>query len=134
VNRTAPPPLTPRTKGPDLRIRHGLAEQLARLSHFATLGLPESHEMDEVACWLIRPVENAAAVWRDILPVCEHLHRLITEDWDDDDLDPCREDDPVLAVHAVAARHARTVERLTCEIENTVGFARLRHAEIRRAS
>lgn len=131
---TVPHPATPRTKGPGLRIRHGLADQLARLSHFVTLDLPEVHELDEVACWLIGPVHCASAVWKDLRPVAEHLYRLISEDWDaDEDLDDAREDDPILTDHEVEARHTRTVERLRCEIENRIGFARLRWAQIKRA-
>lgn len=127
-----------RTAGPDrgrvVEVPYLLADQLARLSHFTALDLPEVRELDEVACWLIGRVHCASVVWADLRPVAEHLFRLISDDWDDDDLDDARDGDPILTDDEVEARHTRTVERLRCEIDNVIGFARLRYAELSRSA
>lgn len=115
-------------------VPYGVADQLARLSHFRALDLPEVEELDHVIYHLIGAVHCPSAVWRDVRPVCEHLFRLISDDWDDRDLDDPRDDDPILTDHEIEARHTRTVERLRCEVLNQVRFARSRYESLRRAS
>ncbi|TFV91375.1 hypothetical protein [Blastococcus sp. CT_GayMR16] len=120
-------------------VRSGLAEQLARLAHFADLDLPEVQELDAVACFLIGDVGDATAkteLWEQLKAGdAARLWYLISDDWDDRDLDDAIDTDAGLTrEQEEQARYERTRNRLCSDIERTVYLARYRAAEARRGT
>lgn len=122
-----------------LPVAHGTAEQLARLRHFRQLDLPEAHELDPVARFLIGRVGDATEVLEQITDELDQLWSLITEDFDDDQLDELTEDD--WARHSFATqqqeadhRHTATVARLVYAIEGHIALHRIIHAETGRTT
>jgi len=123
-------------------VPHGLAEQLARVAHFRELDHPEAHELNCVARFLIGDVggrDAADLLWVQLRDDCLRLWHLVTDDWDDRDLDEltaaqyerlgvCSYE---LEQHA---RFERTRDRLSSEIETAVHAARYRAVAARRAS
>jgi hypothetical protein len=117
-----------------LPVAHGTAEQLARIAHFRGLDLPEAHELDAVARFLIGRVTDPAEVLEHLHDELDQLWSLITEDFDDDQLDELTDDD--WSRHSFATyqqevdhRHCATVARLVHDIEGHIHLARIVHAE-----
>jgi hypothetical protein len=115
-------------------VAHGTAEQLARIRQFRGLDLPEAHELDPVARFLIGRVPDPAEVLEQITDELDQLWSLITEDFDESDLDELSEDD--WARHSFATqqqevdfRHAATVSRLVYAIEGHIALHRIIRAE-----
>lgn len=127
-------------------VKHGTAEQLARLAHFRALDLPEATELDEIATFLIGDVGQALDrrdLWQRLQDDAEKLWHLITSDWDTDDLDEIPDADwerHDFATHEqeLAHRYGVTRNRLVDGIEMTLRWERSatahrREAERRRA-
>lgn len=120
-------------------VAPGTAENLARLSHFRGLEHTQPEELDAVAYFLIGDVGGAmraATLWQQL---CEHdaaqLWHLITDDWDDRDIDdPIDEDAALTTPQELEARHERTVARLVWDIEQRISVARYDAAEAKRAA
>jgi hypothetical protein len=119
-----------------LTVQHGTAEQLARLQHFRGLTdtLPEAHELDPVARFLIGRVADPREVLEHLADELDQLWSLITEDFGDDQLDELTEDD--WARHSFATqqqesdhRHSATVARLVGDIEGYIWLHRVVHFE-----
>ena len=114
-------------------VAPGTAEQLARLSHFRGLEHTQPEELDAVAYFLIGDVGGAmraATLWQQL---CEHdaaqLWHLITDDWDEFDLDEIPEAEWARSAFAtqqqeIERRYEITRDRLTHEIEHAVHLAR----------
>lgn len=123
------------------QVRPGLAENLARLAYFRLMEHPQSDELDAVAMYLLGDVGDAMSkrdLWERVQPQCEHLWHLITDDWDDRDLDELTEAQAVrLPLTATeddqqALRHEATVSRLVFEIERDIHLARVGEARCNR--
>lgn len=115
---------------------HGTAEQLARLIHFRALedALPDAHELDPVIRFLIGRVDDAHELVAQLLDELDQLWSLITEDFDDDQLDELTDED--WSRHSFSTyqqevdhRHSATVARLVGDIEGHISLARTVHAE-----
>jgi hypothetical protein len=120
-------------------VAHGTAEALARLQHFRGLtdALPDAHELDPVMRFLVGPVGDARQVLEQIGDELDQLWSLVTEDFDDDQLDELTGADwerHSFATYGqeVAHRHAATVARLVYAIEGHVALHRVIHAEQQR--
>jgi len=134
--------MTPRpVPFPTVSVQHGVAEQLARLSHFALLDLPEVHEISRVADFLIGDVGGAAQarrLWNELHADCHRLWHLISDDWDDRDLDELsfadarRMDPGATAEQELMVRYERTRDRLVADIEDRIGRGRYTAVEMRR--
>lgn len=119
-----------------LPVQHGTAEQLARIHHFRQLTdpLPDAHELDPVARFLIGRVGDAREVLAHLADELDQLWSLITEDFDDDQLDELTEDDWARYSFAtqqqeIDHRHAATVARLVGDIEGYIWLHRVIHVE-----
>ena len=119
-------------------VRHGTAEQLARVVHFRGLTdtLPEAHELDPVIRFLLGAVTDPAEILGHLHDELDQLWSLITEDFDDDQLDELTEAD--WARHSfshhqqeIDHRWAATVERLSSDVESYIRMARQWHAQQR---
>lgn len=120
-------------------VTHGLAEQLARIARFRNLEHIQPEELDEVAFYLIGRVDDRAGVWERIQDDCNRLWFLITNDWDDRDLDEIPEADWARYSFSTAQqeldhRYEITRARLEHEIESAVRLARYRTAEAVRSA
>jgi hypothetical protein len=105
----------------------GAAIQLARLAHFADLDMPEAVELKFTGYWILGAVGDPAPLWEALHDDAIRLWHLISDDWDDRDLDELPEVDyfPGMAPQvAESVRYARTRTRLECEIEHRVWLAR----------
>jgi hypothetical protein len=119
-------------------VRPGTAENLARLAQLAWQDTPDAYTADEVAEWLLGDVGDRAAVWDHLRPDCQLLWHLVSEDWDEDDLDSLTEQAAELYSFAtveqeLAHRHTATRDRLVADIEGAIWTARYRAHEQRRA-
>lgn len=117
-----------------LPVQHGTAEQLARLHHFRGLDLPEAHELDPVFRFLIGRVADPAEVLEQLADELDQLWSLVTEDYDDDQLDELSEAD--WERHSFSSyqqevdhRHSATVSRLVGDIEGHIWLHRVVHVE-----
>lgn len=117
-----------------LPVLNGTAEALARIVHFRALDLPDAHELDAVARLLIGRVTDHREVLEQLHDELDQLWSLVTEDFDDDQLDELTEVD--WSRHSFATyqqevdhRHLMTVARLVGSIEGHIGLARIVHAE-----
>lgn len=122
-------------------VKHGTAEQLARIAHFRSLDLPEAAELDDVAAFLIGDVGSPLDrrdLFERLTDDCLLLWHLITSDWDTDDLDEVpevdwqRHDFPTQEAE-LAHRYTTTVNRLTETIEGTIRWDRAAAAHRREA-
>ena len=118
------------------QVLYGTADALARLLHFRSLtdALPDAHELDPVIRFLLGPVDDPAEVLEHLADELDQLYSLVTEDFDDDQLDELTEADwerHSFATYAqeVEHRHAATVARLVYAIEGHIAFHRIIHAE-----
>lgn len=132
--RTQPRPAV----GPNVPdVRHGTAEQLARISHFRAVEQHQPEELDFLALWVIGcgiPAADKWDLWAQIRPLAEHLWSFVADDWDEDDCDAMTVDEAEMpAGHAEEACADRTRSRLVRDIEQQVWLARYRAAEARRA-
>jgi hypothetical protein len=119
-------------------VRPGTAENLARLAQLRWQDTPDAYAADEVAEWLVGAVGNRAAMWARLRPDSRHLWFLVSEDWDEDDLDSLTEQECELYPFAtveqeLAHRHTATHDRLVADIEGAIWTARYRAHEQRRA-
>jgi hypothetical protein len=119
-------------------VANGTAEQLARLAHFQAMEETQPEELEAVALFILgrvrRDVVDRVLFWADLQPDCEQLWHLITDDWDDRDLDEVPEVDWArfdfaTAEQELAHRHERTRGRLVDEIELAIAVARTATAE-----
>lgn len=118
-------------------VRHGTAEQLARIAHFRALETVQPEELDAVALFLIGQVGDPMeklALWNDLRDDCERLWYLITSDWDDRELDELTDADWhrhqfATQEQELAHRWSRTRDRLAAEIEGCIDRHRVIHAE-----
>lgn len=119
-------------------VTNGTAEQLARVAHFRALEDTQPEELDFVALFLLGDVGDSAdkwELWEQLRDDCGRLWHLITDDWDEADLDDPREADAGLtAAQEEQARYERTRDRLCGEIERAIHVARYRAAEARRGT
>ncbi len=116
-------------------VAHGTAETLARVAHFRGLTdtLPEAHELDPVIRFLLGAVTDPAEILGHLHDELDQLWSLITEDYDDDQLDELTDDDWARNSFATGQqetdhRWALTVTRLSDDIENYIRMAREWHA------
>ena len=117
-------------------VAHGTAETLARVLHFRQLSatLPEAHELDPVLRFLLGRVTDPAEVLEHLHDELDHLWSLITEDFDDEQLDELtdadfdRYDFPTYQ-QEVDHRYAITRDRLVGDIESYIRMAREWHAQ-----
>lgn len=132
--------------GRPMPVQHGLAEQLARIAYFAVLELPEAGELNEVAAFLIGDVGEAldrAMLWDQLQEPAIQLWHLVTDDWDEGDLDEIPEADWqrfdfATQQQEIDHRYTLTRERLADEIEHAIRRSRYaamfaRRSEQRRA-
>lgn len=118
-------------------VAHGTAEQLARLTHFRALDLPEVAELDAVALFLIGDVGDPTdklRLWQELRTDCLALWYLIASDWDDRDLDELTDADWMRHSFAtqeqeLAHRYGVTRDRLVSEIEGCIWRHRYSQAE-----
>jgi hypothetical protein len=119
-----------------LPVLHGTAEQLARIAHFRqlTATLPEAHELDPVARFLIGSVRDHHQLLEHLAVELDQLWSLLTADFDDDQLDELTEAD--WCRHSFATqqqeiehRHMATVTRLVDDIENHIRLHRVIYVE-----
>jgi len=115
-------------------VAHGTAEQLARIHHFRQLDLPEAHELDDVMRFLIGQVTDWRQVVEHLGDDLDQLWSLLTQDFDDAQLDELTETD--WERHSFSSyqqevehRHTMTVTRLVDSVEGEVHLARLVRAE-----
>lgn len=116
----------------------GTAEHLARLLHFRGLAdaLPEAHELDPLLRHFLGAVTDPAEVLEHLHDELDHLWSLITEDFDDDQLDELTDADWDRHDFAnqqaeLDHRYALTRDRLAHDVETYVRMAREWHAQQR---
>jgi len=122
-------------------VQHGVAEQLARVAYFRTMEHPQADELDCVARFLLGAVGGREAtdlLWSQLRDDCQRLWHLITDDWDDRDLDELTDGEWARssfpsAGYEIDARYEKTRDRLTGEIESAIYRARVAAVEARRA-
>jgi hypothetical protein len=119
-------------------VRPGTAENLARLAQLRWQDTPDAYAADEVAAWLLGAVGDRAALWSRLQADCQLLWHLLSEDWDEYDVDALTEQAAELCSFAtveqeLAHRHTATRDRLVTEIEGAIWTARYRAHEQRRA-
>lgn len=138
MNRTTPSVPTTGSNSPARvePVRRGTAEQLARLCHFRQLtdALPDAHELNPVLFFLLGPVGDPRQLLEQVGDELDQLWSLLTEDFDDDQLDELSEADWARYSFAtyqqeVDHRHAVTVSRLVYAIEGHIALHRVIHAE-----
>jgi hypothetical protein len=117
-------------------VPHGTADALARCWHFRQLTdtLPDAHELDPVLAFLVGPVGDRRELVEQLGEDLDHLWSLLTEDYDDDQLDELSDADWErwsFATYQQEAdhRHGLTVARLVEEIECAIWVHRVRAAE-----
>jgi hypothetical protein len=103
----------------------GTAIQLARLAHFADLDIPEADELKFTGYWILGAVGDPDQVWESLHDDAIRLWHLISDDWDDRDLDGPDDLDE-------DTRFERTRTRLETELEHAVWLARYSESERRR--
>jgi hypothetical protein len=117
-------------------VAHGTAEQLARVAHFRNLTdtLPEAHELDPLCSFLIGRVDEWADLMGELTDELDQLWSLITEDFDNDQLDELTEAD--WERHSFATqqqeldfRYSATIARLVGDIEGHIWLHRVVHTE-----
>ncbi len=120
-------------------VRPGTAETLARCWHFRQLTdtLPEAHELDPAIRFLLGRVTDHDEVLEHLTEDLDQLWSLLTEDFDDDQLDELTDAD--WERHSFSSyqqevdhRHSLTVARLVADIESHIALARQVHAEQQR--
>lgn len=117
-------------------VRPGTAEQLARIAHFRALDLPEVEELDIVAGFLLGDVGDVLhkqELWGQLQDDCHKLWHLLTDDWDDRDLDELTEAEYEASYFPsqgfeTDARYEKTVARLAFCIDRDVWLARVEAA------
>lgn len=119
-------------------VRNGTAETLARVHHFRQLTdtLPDAHELDPVLRFLLGAVTDPAEVLGHLHDELDQLWSLITEDFDDDQLDELTDDDWTRHSFGdyqqeVDHRYAMTRHRLAADVESYIRLAREWHAQQR---
>lgn len=123
-------------------VREGTAVQLARAAYFSLCDNPQSDELVSLGLWLLGDVGGASAayaLWRDLEGDLIRLWHLITDDWDDGDLDELPESVAermagVPSMWLLEARHEATRDRLICQVHTRVWAARYRARETARTA
>lgn len=119
-------------------VAAGTAETLARVHHVRQLtdALPEAHELDPVLRFLLGRVTDPAEVLEQLHDELDQLWSLLTEDYDDEQLDELTDAD--WQRHSFSSyqqeadyRHSLTVSRLVADVEGHIWRARLTHFEDR---
>lgn len=119
-------------------VRPGTAEALARVMHFQAVEHVQPEELDSVARWLIGHVTDPREVAQHIADELDQLWSLLTDDFDDDQLDELSDADwerHSFSTYAQEVEHRRalTLTRLVAAIEGHIWLARYTHAEQARA-
>jgi hypothetical protein len=111
-------------------VRPGTAEQLARISHFRVLEETQPEELDYVALWLIGDVGSSGlkwGLWEELRDGdAAKLWYLVSDDYDDRDLDELDADDFPIQGPEFDERYQRTRDRLVHQIEERIRLARWR--------
>jgi hypothetical protein len=117
-----------------IAVPHGTADALARIHHFRGLDLPEAYELDDVTRFLLGRVPDADELIEQLGDDLDQLWSLLTDDYDDDQLDELsdrdfRRFDFATYGQEVSHRHSCTVARLVHDVEQRIHVARVVRAE-----